>query len=151
MSLEPLANRIVEICRSGDTTPVLVTPKYLSFRPAFYQQFVAVLAQRSGRTVRIDWLRTETGIMAMISDTMAMQDAKRITRMLRKRCSADHSIELTSSIGRPRSATASSLDGRQRNTANRDDALVIGLCHVGQPLPEWVTPIPLGERPLVAA
>ncbi|TWU60060.1 hypothetical protein Poly51_03340 [Rubripirellula tenax] len=140
MSLDLLAREIVRLSVHGGTTPVLVTPSYLSFRPEFFRQFVSAVASRTDRTVRIDWLRTGRGISAVIGDRMAARQAAKITRMLRGDTPASHSIELSSSIGRP--------DG---SSSRARSELVIGLCDNRQPLPPWATAISLGDNSIPSA
>ncbi len=133
MSLDLLAEEVVRLSATGQTTPVLVTPTYLSFRPLFYHQLVVAVAKLTDRPVRVDWLRTGSGVSSLIANAFAKREAARITRRLQRETGGKHSIELSSSIGRP-------VDGR----AGRSP-IVLGLCRQGESLPSWATTIPLSE------
>ncbi len=144
MSLERLADEIIRIANTGRSTPVIVTPSYLSFRPLFFSQFTTLLASRTDRPVRIDWQRGDSfwnrGIGSAIGDRIAGRKAGKITRMM-DQIRPGTSIQVTESIGRPSRQTGIESGGSESSE------LVIGLCHTGQPLPAWATPIKLGDRP----
>ncbi|TWU47721.1 hypothetical protein [Rubripirellula reticaptiva] len=150
MSLDVLAGEIVRLSTLGRTTPVLVTPTYLSFRPMFFRHFVEAVSRQTDRPVRVDWLRTGQGIASVISDVMAKREAAKITRLLRRNTSTKHSVELSSSIGRPLQGQSDSGKKQKGKTAvgeSHQTPIVIGLCHTGEILPTWATAIPLGESP----
>ncbi|MGB7324161.1 MAG: hypothetical protein WBD31_04780 [Rubripirellula sp.] len=150
MSLDLLAGEIVRLSKLGRTTPVLVTPTYLSFRPMFFQQFVEAVSKRTDRPVRVDWLRTGQGIASVISDAMAKREAAKITRLLQRNTATSHSVELSSSIGRPvpqSSGSGKNASGMTAIGGSNRTPIVIGLCHTGESLPTWATAIPLGESP----
>lgn len=131
MPLRQLSTEIIRLTQPAVQTPVLVTPGFLSVRPAFLIALIAALAEQTDRTIRIDWLRTGTGLRGVVGDRIAAIQAARVNRTLAAVLSNRHttaSIQLTASIGRP---------------GGRDHGLVIGICQDDQPLPSWAAPIRL--------
>jgi hypothetical protein len=137
MPLRPLADEIVHLSHRNVSTPVLVTPSYLSLRKRFFLELVGSLAEISQRSIRIDWYRGVPGLFSLIGHRVASARSARINRALssngrasNRRASA--AIQVTASISRP------SRDRRE---------LVIGLCDQRLELPAWTTPIRLGASP----
>jgi hypothetical protein len=131
MPLSQLADEITRLSHAGRTTPVLVTPDYLSLRRVFFAELVDALAQRTDRAVRIDWcVSGQTGLAALLRRPFARWQADSINRLLRTR-SRRASIQITASITRPGNA----------------DHLVVGLCDQNGDLSPWTTPIELGSCP----
>ncbi len=128
MSLDILADHIADAATSGQT-PVLVTPSYLSFRPAFFRELAMIVSTRTERPVRVDRTRSGGGTFAMIGDTIARLHAARATRAMGR----FGRVQVTALIGRPDS-----------------DLTVIGWCCAGEALPAWASAIELGERPIMS-
>lgn len=125
MSLDTLADQIVDAAARG-LTPVLVTPDYLSFRPAFFRELAMLVSTRADVPVRFDRVRSAVGMMAMIGDLPAKLHAGRSTRAMGR----FGSLRLTAIVGRPQT-----------------DLVVIGWSNAGETMPAWATPIELAERP----
>jgi hypothetical protein len=137
MPLRPLADEIVHLSHRNVSTPVLVTPSYLSLRKRFFLELVGSLAEISQRSIRIDWYRGVPGLLSLISHRLASVRSARINRALSSNCRTSNcrtnaAIQVTASIGRP---------SRDR------PELVIGLCDQRLDLPAWTTPIRLGASP----
>ena len=133
--LAELAQTIVRLSDHHGSTPVLVTPGYLSLQPPFFAALASEICGRTGRSVRFDWHRRGGGPAAVLADWWAQWNVARINRTLRAVALADGAeppmrceIALTATIGRP--------GGIHRH-------LVIGWCDEGSELPGWVTPIQL--------
>ncbi len=145
MSTMPFAQLADEIIRLSDadvSTPVLVTPSYLSLRRAFIVELAGTLSQKSDRPVRIDWYRCGGGgLMGLISQWWALRRATSINRSLRRRATllqsqsleVNASVQVTAAIGRP------------GGIAN---VLVVGLCDERHELSGWTTPIRIGGSPI---
>src|SRR6056297_1921318 len=122
MPLNTLAAEIVRLSSgddraSAETTPVLMIPSYLSFRPEFFRELVAAIGSQTNRCVRIVWLRSGSGICAMLGDAIARHRAARINRTL-----GGGVMQVSASLGR---------------SDRRSGRLVIGLCEPGARLPPW--------------
>jgi hypothetical protein len=135
MPLEELADEIIRLSEHCASTPVLVTPSYLSLRLPFFAELAGALADKTGRPIRIDWCRPMPNCFSLIGDSFASARAARVNRALRSRLSGRRStaaLQLTSSIARP-------------GGVRRD--LVVGLCDHRVSLPPWTTAIRLGGTP----
>lgn len=132
MPLRKLADEIIRVSSQQASTPVLVTPSYLSLRKRFFVELIDALAETSGRSIRIDWCHGVPGPMSLISHRIANFHARRINRAVARRHPSSAEVQVTASIGRP---------GRERPD------LVVGICDAGQELPAWTTPIRLGASP----
>lgn len=145
MALNSLAGEIVRLASGNDgvdhstghgdrprtlgrATPVLVVPACLSFRTPFFLSLSQAIADHTDRDVRIDLLRCGSGLAAMLGDFAAQRQAHRVNRAALRRSQRTR-VQITSSIGR------NSVTG----------PLVFGVCTQGDELPEWATPIPLGQ------
>ena len=134
MPLRQLADEILRLGRQG-STPVLVTPSYLSLRHRFFVELATTLAAKTDRSIRIDWCRGVPSLFSLVGDRIASLDASRLNRALSKGMASDNvlaRIEITSSIARPGAS---------------DQNLVIGLCDQQLSLPAWTTSIRLGPTP----
>jgi hypothetical protein len=128
MPLQKLADQIIRVSRQQVSTPVLVTPSYLSLRRRFFVELVDTLASVSERTIRIDWCRGVPGPLSLVGHRIANLRASRINRALSRKHPAAAEVQVTASIGRP--------------GADRTD-LVLGICDGRLELPAWTTPIHL--------
>ena len=167
MPLQQIAQQIITLADKQASTPVLVTPPYLSFRQQFYVELTQELGRHTSRTVRIDWYRELPGLRTLISDQLAAWHVKSINRMLRTqdgRRSAKapktpstgershSSVELVQPVhdpvaelartGSPKAALQITASIGRPGGKTRD--LVIGLADVRQKLPDWTTAIWLG-------
>lgn len=129
--LEELAQAIIRLNEQHASTPVLVSPRYLSLQPPFFVALASQIHGHSGRSLRFDWHRRRSGLAAALTDRWAQLQAARINRALaiaagnapeNGRCE----IAITAMIGRP--------GGVHRK-------LIVGLCEEGAELPGWGTPI----------
>lgn len=138
MPLHQLAGEIVRLSERQASTPVLITPDYLSFRPDFFVALSRQLWADCQRDVRFDWFRCGQSLLSEIGTRFSRFQAAKINRALAAdtQRSADASIMITATIGRPGGVC-------------RD--LVVGLCDDHCELPEWSTPIRIGGSPILAA
>ena len=138
--LDDLAVEIVRLCEQQASTPVLVTPAYLSLRPAFFVELAQQLIKRSQRPVRIDWCRPTRRLFAPVADHMDRWQLRRINRALTAAGKTEPSLSaclvLTAAVGR-------------QGGIHRD--LVVGWCGEQDELPAWATPILLAGQPQLAA
>jgi hypothetical protein len=135
MPLQEIADEIIRLSQHRGSTPVLVTPSYLSLRRRFFLELIETLAGKSAQSIRIDWYRPMPGLFTFIGDRIASARAARINRSLEAVMAGREStasIQITASIARP--------GGRHRK-------LVIGLCDHRLQLPTWTTKIRLGGSP----
>ena len=167
MPLQQIAQQIITLADRRASTPVLVTPPYLSFRQQFYLELTQELGRHTSRTVRIDWYRGLPGLRTLISDQLAAWHVKSINRMLRtqgdrgsanapKTPSAgershsnvesvqpDHEpVAEFAQSDSPKAAVQITASIARPGGKTRD--LVIGLADVRQKLPDWTTAIWLG-------
>jgi hypothetical protein len=136
MSLAALAQQITTIAARGETTPVVVTPTYLSLRSRFVAGLACELIRQDAvRSVQIDWC---CGHRRTLHRHWLRRQAKRSRSllgqsMLEARGSCDvhrqASIAITSVIARPPA---------------EQGKLVVGLCNDQLELPRWTTAIRLG-------
>ena len=135
MPLDQLADEIIRLSQRNASTPVLVTPHYLSLRQQFFLELVGALVEKTSRSIRFDWYRDMPGLFGLVSHRIALARASRINRVL-KSCLSQReltaAIQITASITRP-------------GGLHRD--LSIGLCDQRLELPSWTTPIRLGSSP----
>lgn len=137
MPLQQLADEIIRLSEQHAVTPVLVTPRYLSLREPFFLELVGTLADKTPRSIRIDWYRVIPGVLGLIGHRVAVARAARINRKLSSLMSqrdATAMVQVTASIARP--------GGIRRD-------LSIGLCDQRLELPTWTAPIRLGGSPSV--
>lgn len=135
MPLHQLADEIVRLNEQHRSTPVLVTPRYLSLRKSFFVDLVVTLFEKTGRSIRIDWCRGMPSPFSLVGDRIASVRAARMNRAL---------ASLTS-IG----ATARfQINGLVARPSGVGGDLVIGICDQQLTLPGWATPIRLGASPL---
>jgi hypothetical protein len=135
MPLQEIADEIIRLSQRRGSTPVLVTPNYISLRPRFFLELVDTLACKSDQSIRIDWYRPMPGLFTLVGDRIARARAGHINRSLDAIMAGrplSASIQITASIARP--------GGPNRN-------LVIGLCDHRLILPTWTTRIYLGGAP----
>lgn len=169
MPLQNIANQILTLADRRASTPVLVTPPYLSFRKHFFVELSWELASRTDRNLRIDWYRNLPGVRTILSDQLAAWHVKSLNRLLARRDRTAAKLPLTSDEQTSRAAPLSTIDSSapqhpgynqhlkmptssctvqitaaiaRPGGKNRD--LVIGLSDVRQKLPDWTTAIWLG-------
>ncbi len=151
MPLRHLVTEILRISATGPanlgaggavspSTPVLVTPSYLSLRPAFFLQLAEELVVQADRPVRFDWYCARSGqLLSLVGDVWASRFAASVNRLLMesKRPRPDDAshpaavLQITASIGKP------SRSGSE---------LIVGLADERLELLSWTTPIWLGDR-----
>ena len=138
--LDDLAVEIVRLCEQQASTPVLVTPSYLSLRPAFFVELARQLAKHSQRPVRIDWCRPARRLFAPVADQVDRWRVRRVNRALVSAAGSQPAdwarLVLTAAVGR-------------QGGVHRD--LVVGWCSNHGDLPAWATPILLAGQPHAAA
>jgi hypothetical protein len=139
MPLQQLAEEIIRLSQRRASTPVLVTPKYLSLRKRFFLELIGTLAANTERSMRIDWYRPMPGNFSLVGDWIAAARVsitnRAIASMMAGKASGNSCIcriQVTASIGRP--------GGISRE-------LVIGLCDERLELPPWASAIRLGGSP----
>lgn len=135
MPLRQLADEIIRLSERYRSTPVLVTPTYLSLRKRFFLELVGTLVEETDRSIRIDWYRGIPSLFSLVGDQIASAHAASMNRTLASLMSgheATAKIQITGLIARP--------GGMERD-------LVIGLCDQQLALPTWATPIRLGTSP----
>ena len=135
MPLQQFAQTIISLSEEYLTTPVLITPRYLSLRMQFFVEFVAAIADQTSRSICIDWYRQAPSPLSLAGDRLARCKARRINRVLCRRMSDSsfaQTVQITASIARP---------GKD----NGD--LVVGWCKEPVELPTWTTAIRLGATP----
>ena len=157
MPLQQIVEQILTLSEHRASTPVLVTPNYLSLRKQFFVELTGELWRHTDRNVRIDWYRGLPGIRTMVSDQFAGWHAKSINRSL-SRIATNHRTE----SGQKTEAAASSaipvshqpatqlphamiqLTATIARPGGKTRELVVGLSDIGQTLPDWTTAIWLG-------
>ena len=135
MPLRQLADEIIRLSERHRSTPVLVTPNYLSLRTRFFLELVGTLVEKTDRSIRIDWYRGMPSLFSLVGDRIASAHAARMNRALDSLMSgrgATANIQITGLIARP---------------AGVERDLVIGVCDQHLALPTWTTPIRLAASP----
>ena len=135
MPLHELAEEIIRLSEWHHSTPVLVTPPYLSLRRPFFVELVSAIAERTQRPIRIDWHRRMPGEFSLGREFFAKRRVAACNRTLAK-LGDDRGIrakvQITVTIARP---------------APIEKELVVGLSNGELELPPWTTPIRLGGSP----
>lgn len=169
MPLQQIAHQILTLADRRASTPVLVTPPYLSFRKQFFVELSREIANHTERDVRVDWYRGLPGVRTILTDQIASWHVKSVNRLLR-RVSAGKDAQPNQELGshpqtdslvlpestvypnpasnrrpaaRPQIATVQITAAIARPGGKSRD-LVIGLSDVRQRLPDWTTAIWLG-------
>jgi hypothetical protein len=169
MPLQQIAHQILTLADRRASTPVLVTPPYLSFRKQFFVELTREIANHTERDLRVDWYRGLPGVRTILTDQLASWHVKSVNRLLR-RVSAGKAKQPTQGLGNqqpmdslvlPESTGYQNPASDRRPTARPQIAtiqitaaiarpggksrdLVIGLSDVRQRLPDWTTAIWLG-------
>jgi hypothetical protein len=134
MPLQPLADAIIFLNEKRGATPVIVTPRFLSLRRAFFLQLISSLGEKTSRRVRIDWYRSPSGFSGWFDHHLACWKTKRLNRDFER--STDYpnqvSLQMTATVSRP--------GGGYRE-------LVVGLSEESQELPPWAAAIRLAGHP----
>lgn len=131
---EPLDGLSAHLVRLSDqrlSTPVLVTPDYLSLRTRFFVELVRSLSTVTNRPIRIDWYRPVPTVASMVSDSVARWRVSATNRAIAAIATPTDQVgimQITASISRP-------------GNGFRD--LVVGWCGASMPLPPWTTAIEL--------
>ncbi|MGI9446002.1 MAG: hypothetical protein ACR2N1_26280 [Rubripirellula sp.] len=169
MPLQQIAHQIITLADRRASTPVLVTPPYLSFRRQFFVELSRELATHTDRDLRIDWYRNLPGVRTLVSDQIAAWHVKSVNRLLDRMTAAKAKklrkaaiLSVSEELNAESDSTVTRQSARHQQTAedtqiatvqitaaiarpggkNRD--LVIGLSDVRQKLPDWTTAIWLG-------
>ena len=169
MPLQQIARQIITLADTCASTPVLVTPSYLSFRREFFFELSRELAAHTDRDLRIDWYRDLPGVRTIISDQLAAWHVKSVNRLLSRTPSTNGNQTQEAAIRKntaqqtaasnptakrhrelhmpaaahPQKATLQ-ITARIARPGGKGRDLVIGLSDVRQKLPEWTTAIWLG-------
>ena len=149
MPLTQLAEEIIRVSQWDHSTPVLVTPSYLSLRRQFFVELVKSISAKTNRRIRIDWQRRLPGYFTLIGDAWASWEVRwhnRALAALSRGSATTASIQITASIARPKRVEQDVDQGR-----DTDQDLVVGLSAPHLELPPWATPIRLGGSPRPAA
>lgn len=173
MPLQQIAHQIITLADRRASTPVLVTPPYLSFRQQFFVELSLEISTHTDRRIRIDWYRGLPSLRTIISDQMAAWHVKSVNRMLKKRppiqADAESGLALDLNAGSKEihPSYSGSSDARHAETktgakvgpnaiatvqitasiarpGGKNRDLVIGLSDARQKLPNWTTAIWLG-------
>lgn len=133
--MEQLVQQIARISARENSTPVLVTPPYLTLRSPFYIAMAVGLTERKANPVRFDWNRCMSGAFSLAGDWVARWQAARINRALTKASRPlgnTAAVQITAAIGRP---------------TNLSERWLVGISSADQPLPVWTTPVYLITSP----
>ena len=169
MPLQQIAHQIITLADRRASTPVLVTPPYLSFRKQFFVELSRELASHTERDLRIDWYRNLPGVKTIVSDQIAAWHVKSVNRLLGRMTAAKAKhLQTADGITTSENLLANSESNATRQPAQHREItehtqiatvqitaaiarpggksrdLVIGLSDVRQKLPEWTTAIWLG-------
>lgn len=169
MPLPQIAHQIITLADRRASTPVLVTPPYLSFRKQFFVELSRELAAHTDRDLRIDWYRNLPGVRTLVSDQIAAWHVKSVNRSLGRMTAAklrhlrkadklcvseDPTAASNSTVTRQSARQQRSADDTQIATmqitaaiarpGGKSRDLVIGLSDIRQKLPDWTTAIWLG-------
>ncbi|MEM1068021.1 MAG: hypothetical protein AAGG48_24320 [Planctomycetota bacterium] len=131
-SMDLLASRLLQLSEQRATTPVLVTPTYLTLRKRFFVELVRSLSAITDRPVRIDWYRPVPTVTSLLTDSVARWSVSRTNRDIASVGGPAQSVgmmQITATVSRPASLA-------------RD--LVVGWSDESMPLPPWTTAIELG-------
>jgi hypothetical protein len=169
-SLQQIAHQILTLTEQRASTPVLVTPTYLSFRKQFFVELCRELTRHTDRNLRIDWYRKLPGVRTIVVDQLAAWQVKSINRVLQRevvhqrgqtditlasndarqspRSGSDSPINTHPTIGRSaaggKQIAAVQITATISRPGGKARDLVIGLSDVRQKLPEWTTAIWMG-------
>jgi len=138
MLLQQLARQIWIIRKRATSTPVLVTPSYLTLQAPFFVALATELAACDQRQVRFDWYRGMPGAFSFGGDWVARRKTARINRAFTsvlQPVGLATSMRITAAIGRP--------SGLQLSSTSPSQDLVIGISADRHELPTWTTPIRL--------
>lgn len=132
MPLQQLADQIVAIHDRGQSTPVLVTPSYLSFRPAFYVALAAQLTlhpviNRRRRPIRFDWYRDLPGAWSLLGHRSATAKVIRVNQLLARHLQP---VDVTATM---RTTVAIGLPVEHK--------LIVGISSEQDELPGWTTAV----------
>lgn len=131
VSIDLLSKQLVRLSEQRGSTPVLVTPPYLSLRRPFFVELVRSIASVTTRPIRIDWYRPVPSVASLASDTVAHWRVASTNRAIASIAEPTHPLgmmQITASISRP-------------GGIHRD--LVVAWCNSAIPLPPWTTAIEL--------
>lgn len=134
MPLQQLADQIVAIYDRGQSTPVLVTPSYLSFRPAFYVALAAQLTlhpllNHYRPPIRFDRYRELPGAWSLLVNRFAVAEVIRVNQQLARHLQPVDvmaTMRTTVAIGRP-----------------VENKLIVGISSDQHELPGWTTAVRL--------
>lgn len=127
--LRQLTGQFVKIHRRAATTPVLVTPTYLSLRPPFFVALAAEIREFCRLPIRFDWCREIPGVFQFAGHVLVNRQAGQINRALAndsQLIDIDAAMQITATIGRPSA-----------------DRFLIGISTDQIELPPWTTAVRL--------
>ncbi len=139
--MQDLAQTIVKLADIHGTVPVIVVPKSLRLKPAFYVNLVQSLrdeldsdqTRSTLRRIRIDCLREPGGLACTLVNTADRFHLQRLNRIL-GRNGSDAEAMMTTILSRP---------------AGTRRTLVIGTASETAKLPTWAAEISIGTAPIV--
>ncbi|MGI9469449.1 MAG: hypothetical protein ACR2OA_20175 [Rubripirellula sp.] len=169
MPLQQIAHQIITLADRRASTPVLVTPPYLSFRKQFFAELSRELADHTERDLRIDWYRNLPSVRTILSDQLAAWHVKSVNRLLSHMTvskarqahktatnstpaesagTTDINVSRQPALDQPRALLTQHATVQITATIARPGGqgrdLVIGLSDARQKLPNWTTAIWLG-------
>lgn len=169
MPLQQIAQQIITLADRRASTPVLVTPSYLSFRREFFVELTRELSCHTDRSIRIDWYRAFPGVRTLVSDQFAAWQVRSLNRLLQQKCNppsrhpllrksehADrHSVAQSDCsihpqrvnerhAGAPKQQATVQITAAIGRPGGKTRDLVIGLADVRQKLPPWTVAIRMG-------
>jgi len=140
MPLQQLARQIWSIRKGATSTPVIVTPSFLTLQTPFFVALATELAAFDQRQVRFDWYRGMPGAFSFGGDWLAGRKTAAINRSFAsvlQPIGLATSMRITAAIGRP--------SGSQLSSTSPSQDLVIGISADRHELPTWTTPIRLAS------
>ena len=169
MPLQHIANQILTLADRHASTPVLVTPPYLSFRKNFFVELSRELATHTDRDLRIEWYRNLPGVRTIFSDQFAAWHVKSVNRLLRRMhptqtqpphelaprsilkqalAAFESRVTLPAASSKPMPAATRSctlqITAAITRPGGKNRDLVVGISDIHQKLPDWATAIWLG-------
>ncbi|TWU33801.1 hypothetical protein Poly41_47990 [Novipirellula artificiosorum] len=138
---------MIRIGQDTATTPVLVTPSFLSFRANFYVALASQFAEHRIRSVRFDLASPVGGFWQTLKNGCLAWRVHRYNRILARAGSQWHArLVQTATIGR----TARSGMNPSGSAQHADAPWIIGVSPETLALPAWTTPIRLAGSPIPA-
>ena len=143
MSLEQLAEQIIDVAHSRQSTMVLVTPPEFSLRPEFFIELVhavqrvcdpSMAEHLKNHGIEIDCFQQPGGIRSLFADLRAKRQVTQLQQWLDQESNIPVKVCWTAILGRPR----------------ENGPIVLGCCDSGQVLPSWAMAVELSKAPRAA-